>query len=118
MAGLSAGFAVWGYTLALPSLAKSGWLPAAFLADGLFGVALLRPQQLFGLTGLDEISHALFWSMLANIGMYVGVSLAGRPGVADTQPGRALRGRVPPHPGLRAGPRPGAGAPRSRSCSR
>src|SRR5574337_297638 len=27
IAGLSAGFAVWAYTLALPSFAKSGWLP-------------------------------------------------------------------------------------------
>ncbi len=83
-AGLSAGFAVWAYTLALPSFAKSGWLPARFLTEGLFGVALLRPQQLFGFTGLDEISHALFWSMLANVALYVGVSIAGRPGVAET----------------------------------
>jgi Na+/proline symporter/signal transduction histidine kinase len=84
IAGLAAGFAVWAYTLMLPSFAKSGWLPAGFLRDGLFGAALLRPQELFGLTGLDEISHGLFWSMLANVGMYVGVSLAGRPGVAET----------------------------------
>ncbi|HEX9290087.1 MAG TPA: sensor histidine kinase [Anaeromyxobacteraceae bacterium] len=84
IAGLSAGFAVWAYTLMLPSFAKSGWLPAGFLTDGLFGIALLRPQELFGLTGLDEISHSLFWSMLANIGTYVGVSVAGRPGVAET----------------------------------
>ena len=84
VAGLSAGFAVWAYTLLIPSFAKSGWLPTAFLTEGLFGVALLRPQELFGLTGLDEISHSLFWSMLANIGAYVGVSLAVRPGVAET----------------------------------
>src|SRR6266540_820681 len=84
-AGLVAGFAVWGYTLALPSIAKSGWLPSAFLHEGLFGVALLRPQQLFGLTGLDEISHALFWSLLANVGLYVGVSLSTQPGVAEAR---------------------------------
>ncbi len=83
VAGLSAGFAVWVYTLALPSLAKSGWLPAGFLTSGPFGLALLRPQELFGLTGLDEISHGVLWSMLANMGAYVGVSLAGRPGAAE-----------------------------------
>jgi Na+/proline symporter/nitrogen-specific signal transduction histidine kinase len=83
-AGLVAGFAVWGYTLALPSIAKSGWLSAAFL-DGPFGIALLRPQQLFGLTGLDENSHALFWSLLANIGLYIGVSLSTRPGVDESR---------------------------------
>jgi Na+/proline symporter/nitrogen-specific signal transduction histidine kinase len=84
-AGLVAGFAVWVYTLALPSVAKSGWLPADFLDEGLFGIPLLRPQQLFGLTGLDETSHALFWSLLANIALYVGVSLSTRPGVSESR---------------------------------
>ena len=74
-AGLSAGFVLWMYTLLLPSFAASGWLPAAFLQEGPFGIEWLRPHQLFGLGGLDEISHSLFWSMLANIGAYVGVSL-------------------------------------------
>ncbi len=78
LAGLSAGFVVWAYTLLLPSFAKSGWLPADFMA-GPFGLDLLRPQQLFGLTGLDEISHSLFWSLLANIACYVGVSLRRSP---------------------------------------
>jgi Na+/proline symporter/nitrogen-specific signal transduction histidine kinase len=81
--GLAAGFIVWLYTLLLPSFAKSGWLPIVFLSEGLFGLELLRPQNLFGLTGLDEISHCLFWSLLANIGLYVGVSLATRPGPVE-----------------------------------
>ncbi|WP_222102149.1 sodium:solute symporter, partial [Candidatus Propionivibrio aalborgensis] len=68
LAGLSAGFLVWGYTLLLPSFAKSGWLAAEFLTQGPFGLSLLRPQQLFGLSGLDEIPHCLFWSFFANIG--------------------------------------------------
>lgn len=84
MSGLLAGFLVWLYTLLLPSFAKSGWLPVDFMQHGLFGIELLRPQQLFGLRGLDEISHCLFWSMLANVGFYIGVSLAGRPSAAET----------------------------------
>ncbi len=83
LAGLAAGFAVWTYTLLLPTLAESGWLSRTFVDDGPFGIGLLRPQQLFGLTGLDEISHALFWSMLANVAAYVGVSLAGRSSAAE-----------------------------------
>jgi len=79
MSGLAAGFMVWAYTLLLPSFAKSGWLPITFLSEGVLGVELLRPQQLFGLQGLDDITHCLFWSMLANIGCYIGVSLLGRP---------------------------------------
>ena len=78
IAGLAAGFAVWAYTLLLPSFAKSGWLPVAFLDHGLFGSELLRPYELFGLTGLDPITHAVFWSMLFNIGLLVGVSLYSR----------------------------------------
>jgi signal transduction histidine kinase len=81
--GLATGFLVWAYTLLLPSFAKSGWLPLTFLSHGLFGIELLRPQQLFGLYGLDDITHCLFWSMLANIGCYVGVSLIKRPSAAE-----------------------------------
>ncbi|NMG42997.1 histidine kinase [Aromatoleum toluvorans] len=78
-AGLLAGFVVWAYTLMLPSVAKSGWLDRDFLDQGLFGLDYLRPEQLFGLAGLDSISHALFWSLTANIACYVLVSLARVP---------------------------------------
>jgi len=83
LCGLAAGFLVWIYTLLLPSFAKSGWLPITFLSQGLFGTDLLRPQQLFGLQGLDDITHCLFWSMLANIGSYVGISLIRGPSAAE-----------------------------------
>jgi Na+/proline symporter/nitrogen-specific signal transduction histidine kinase len=76
--GLTLGFVVWGYTLLLPSFAKSGWLPLSFVEQGLLGVGMLKPQQLFGLVGLDPIAHSLFWSMLANVGGYIGFSLLGR----------------------------------------
>ncbi|MCX7960411.1 MAG: sensor histidine kinase [Burkholderiales bacterium] len=77
LAGLLAGFAVWFYTLLLPAFARSGWLPVSLLEEGPFGLALLKPLALFGLTGLDQITHAMLWSMIANVGAYVGVSLAG-----------------------------------------
>jgi len=75
LVGLLAGFVMWGYTLMLPSLAKSGWLPDAFLTQGLWGLEWLRPEQLLGLQGLDNLTHSLFWSLLVNIGAYVGLSL-------------------------------------------
>jgi Na+/proline symporter/nitrogen-specific signal transduction histidine kinase len=84
LAGLLAGFGFWTYMLMLPSLAKSGWLPGAFLSEGLFGWELLRPEAFLGLTGLDGLTHALFWSMLANVGVYVGVSLWRAPSAAET----------------------------------
>ena len=43
LAGLGAGFAVWFYTLLLPALARSGWLPIGFLEQGPFGIELLKP---------------------------------------------------------------------------
>ena len=77
-AGLTAGFLVWGYTLLLPSLARSGWLPMGFVDDGPFGIELLRPYALFGLAGHDAITHSVIWSMLANAGGLIGVSLLTR----------------------------------------
>jgi Na+/proline symporter/signal transduction histidine kinase len=74
--GLVGGFAVWTYTLLLPALARSGWLPITFLEEGPFSIELLRPLQLFGLSGLDQITHAMIWSMIVNVGAYVGVSLS------------------------------------------
>ena len=79
VAGLLGGFIVWFYTLLLPSFARSGWIDKGFVDQGLWGVEALRAQALFGLTGLDEISHCLWWSLLANIGLYVLVSLHSRP---------------------------------------
>ena len=75
LAGLLAGFLMWTYTLMLPSIAKSGWLGTDFLTLGPWGITLLRPEQLLGLQGLDGLTHALFWSLLVNVGAYVGLSL-------------------------------------------
>ena len=95
LAGLAAGFVVWLYTLLLPSFAKSGWLPIGFLQDGPFGIALLKPYALFGLAGLNDITHAMLWSMIANIGAYVrrlGADAAERRRAGA---GGAFRRRVP-----------------------
>lgn len=79
LTGLLLGFALWIYTLLLPSLVKSGWMDAGLMTEGLFGLAWLKPEQLFGLQGLDNLTHALFWSLFANISAYVLVSLWTRP---------------------------------------
>lgn len=89
LAGLAAGALLWAYTLMLPSIAKSGWIDGAFLRDGLLGWPALRPEALFGLAGMDNLTHALFWSLLANVGLYVGVSLLRPPQAAEAS--QALR---------------------------
>ena len=83
VAGLLAGFGIWLYTLLLPSFAKSGWIGSGFVEHGLFGIGWLKAQALFGLGGLDEISHCLWWSLLANIGCFVAVSLNTRPDAVE-----------------------------------
>ncbi|WP_347265919.1 sensor histidine kinase [Paracoccus sp. (in: a-proteobacteria)] len=75
--GLIGGALVWAYTLMLPSVAKSGWIGAEFL-EGPFGLTVLSPQALFGLTGFDELTHSLFWSLLVNIGLFTSLSLMSR----------------------------------------
>lgn len=81
--GLVLGFGLWAYTLMLPSLAKSGWLATGFLSDGPWGLALLKPEQLLGLSGLDNLTHSLFWSLLANVGAYVAISLWRSPTASE-----------------------------------
>ena len=78
LAGLGSGFLLWAYTLFLPSLARSGVLPLSFTQEGLFGIELLKPGALFGLAGMEAVPHALLWSMMANVGCYVLVSLVTR----------------------------------------
>jgi Na+/proline symporter/nitrogen-specific signal transduction histidine kinase len=82
-AGLITGFSIWFYTLLLPALARAGWVDAGFLADGPLGVALLRPEALFGYAGLSAISHGVLWSLLAHVAVLVGVSLLGRQGTLE-----------------------------------
>jgi Na+/proline symporter/signal transduction histidine kinase len=83
LCGLLAGFAVWLYTLLLPALERSGWLPVGLLEHGPFGIELLKPLALFGVAGLDQTTHAMIWSMLANVGAYVLVSLLDVPSAEE-----------------------------------
>jgi Na+/proline symporter/nitrogen-specific signal transduction histidine kinase len=82
-AGLSGGFLVWAYTLLLPAFARSGWLPVSFIEQGPLGIELLKPYALFGLPGLDLITHSVLWSMLVNLSLLVGGSLLSRQSMVE-----------------------------------
>ncbi len=69
--GLGSGFLVWFYTLLLPAFVRSGWVPDTLLQHGPFGIALLRPENLFGVTNMAPLTHTVFWSLLFNVGLYV-----------------------------------------------
>ncbi|MBE0501796.1 MAG: GAF domain-containing protein, partial [Desulfuromonadales bacterium] len=97
--GLLFGFIFWFYTLLLPSFINAGWLDQSILNNGLFGIALLKPLALFGLTGFDIWSHALFWTMFANISSFILCSLLSSPSADEAEqcdkfvsaPGEAIR---------------------------
>lgn len=60
--GMSVGFLAWAYTLLFPSLAPAG---TAIVEQGLFGLAALRPQALFG-TVAEPLNHGVLWSLSLN----------------------------------------------------
>ena len=82
-AGLVSGFALWAYTLLLPGMAENGWLPSGWVAAGPFGLGALRPHALLYTSGWDPVTHGTFWSLAANVGCMVGLSLRYRPGVDE-----------------------------------
>jgi len=73
--GIGGGTLIWLYTLLLPSFARSGLLPIELIDIGPWGIAWLKPYGLFGLTGLDTVTHSLFWSMLVNVGGIIAGSI-------------------------------------------
>lgn len=79
IAGLISGFVIWGFTLFLPSFEGHLLMPTSVLENGLFGLAILRPDALFGLVGWDPLVHAMFWSLAANTFLFTAVSLATQP---------------------------------------
>jgi len=78
IAGITAGFLTWGYTLLLPWVAKAGFMPASFLVEGPLGFAFLRPQALFYLQ-FEPLTHGVFWSIAANLVAFISVSLLRAP---------------------------------------
>lgn len=79
LVGLGAGFGLWFYTLLIPLFVRSGLLERGILEHGPFGIGFLRPLELFGLDGLDTLSHALFWTLFFNLGTFIAISLLSEP---------------------------------------
>jgi hypothetical protein len=94
LAGLAAGALLWAYTLMLPSIAKSGWMDAAFLQHGLFGLALLRPEALLGLAGHGQPDPRAVLEPAGQMAAVRGGVAAGAAAGARGQPGAAVRRRV------------------------
>jgi PAS domain S-box-containing protein len=81
--GLLVGFATWVYTLLLPALSEAGMFGGGWMQSGPLGQQWLRPQQLFGLSGWDSLTHGTFWSLLLNSAVMMLVSARWRPSVVE-----------------------------------
>ena len=79
LAGLGVGFVFWLYTSLLPSFGADVALSSATLEQGLWGLAWLRPEALFGITAIDPTVHAVVWSLALNTLIFVVVSLFSFP---------------------------------------
>src|SRR6186713_443542 len=78
IAGMTAGFLVWAYTLLLPTLSDIGIIGERILTEGPWGLSMLRPQHLFGLD-VPPLVHGVIWSLLFNVLGYIGFSLHRQP---------------------------------------
>ena len=78
IAGMTAGFLVWAYTLLLPTLSDIGIVGERILTEGPWGLGMLRPQHLLGLD-LPPLVHGVTWSLLLNVLFYIGFSLRREP---------------------------------------
>jgi len=87
-AGIIAGFTIWIYTLLIPAFMRAGLIERGGIMDAVVTSTLLNPTALFGLQGLDRWSHSLFWGLLLNVGLYVGVSLFTKQ--SDEETGQAI----------------------------
>ena len=75
MAGILTGFLIWFYTAVIPSMASAGFIDMSVIEQGPLGISWLRPLSLFGMEGMDSVTHCFFWSMFFNILVFVTVSL-------------------------------------------
>src|SRR3954462_6626365 len=76
--GMLVGFAVWFYTLFLPSFMDTNTAGILMLQEGPFGIHALRPQALLGVD-LPPLMHGVLWSLSLNILAYVALSLLRQP---------------------------------------
>jgi len=73
--GIIIGFFVTVYTLIIPFTIDSQLFSTSFIHEGLFGINLLKPYELFGLQIFEPVPHAFFWSLFFNVIVYILISV-------------------------------------------
>ncbi|WP_290524176.1 hybrid sensor histidine kinase/response regulator [Alcanivorax sp.] len=80
--GLGVGFVVWFYCLLLPVILPVDWV-VSLDTHGLLGLGLLRPHAMFGIEGLEPLTHGVFWSISLNLAAFIYFSRRARPDALD-----------------------------------
>ncbi|MEH6824076.1 MAG: NahK/ErcS family hybrid sensor histidine kinase/response regulator [Motiliproteus sp.] len=73
LAGISAGFAIWLYTLVLPIMSDVGLIPDSIDAM-IWQNHWLHPNALFGIQFTNDLTHGTFWSLAFNTCLFVLIS--------------------------------------------
>lgn len=90
LVGVIAGFAIWAYTLLLPTFAESAWLPPSLLIDGPWGIGALAPHSLLGIAIDDPLTHGVVWSLGVNLTALIVLSLFTRRPAIEVAQARAF----------------------------
>ncbi len=77
-AGLCAGFLIWLYASFVPPLINVGVIDKDSFIGIMAASHFFNPTALFGVWGMGKTLHTIFWSMLAELIFFFGVSLATR----------------------------------------
>ena len=75
--GLVCGFAVWAYTLILPTILS------AEVIDAVFGNSFVHPQRLFGYDLDNSLTHGVVWSLGVNLSLIIYFSLRNSQSVIE-----------------------------------
>ena len=85
-AGMSAGMLLWCYTLVLPTMRTANVIPEnldLLLPSTLDTLDWLQPTSLFGISGMDPLTHGVFWSLSINTFLYIVISLLSKGRLVD-----------------------------------
>ncbi|MFG1416230.1 hybrid sensor histidine kinase/response regulator [Xanthobacter sp. V0B-10] len=97
IAGILAGTLIWAYTLMLPSMVEAGLVAQSLLDHGPFGIGLLKPTALLGLTA-GPLAHGVAWSLAINTLVLVIVSFLTRPSQIEEVQAELFVARSPDQP--------------------
>jgi signal transduction histidine kinase/Na+/proline symporter len=90
VAGILAGFAIWCWALLVPLAAQVRGVAPQWLEQGLYGLAWLAPDALFGLTGWSRLGRAVAASLFTGTAVTFLIA-AWRPGQRREKTGFDLR---------------------------